>query len=321
MVARIYRPGCQVDNMVVLEGPQGIFKSSSLRVLAGDHHAEQHESVTSKDFFQNLQGVWLIEISEMHSFSRTETSKVKQVITCTTDHFRPSYGRRAVDHPRMCVFAGMTNHDNWSKDETGARRFWPITCVEIDLDGIRNAREQLFAEAVARFKGGETWWEMPALETTREQELRYDTDVWQQDIETLPCLYEAAPYAVYQIDLHRRSGSLKGKHFEDPGPTAFTEICRSEPFAAAGYPRGEAGRGVRPAEASGSAEICTTGPRPRDPPSTLTGPGWKVWFKRIHHSGNLQRPCTIGNHRRPDFHEIRIAVAAFDLARCRRPAD
>jgi Virulence-associated protein E/Bifunctional DNA primase/polymerase, N-terminal len=179
MVARIYKPGCQSDHMIVLEGPQGIFKSSSLREIAGEHHAEQHENITHKDFLQNLQGKWLIEISEMDSFNRSETSKVKAVITTTSDNFRPSYGRRACDHPRQCIFVGTTNHDDWNKDETGARRFWPIACRgDIDLDAIRANRDQLFAEAVHRFKAGESWWEMPAEETKAEQESRYVDDVW-----------------------------------------------------------------------------------------------------------------------------------------------
>jgi predicted P-loop ATPase len=179
MVARIYKPGCQVDNMIVLEGPQGIKKSSALRLIAGNHHAEQHESVTQKDFLQNLQGKLLIEISEMDSFSKTENAKVKAVITTTTDHFRPTYGHRVVDHPRQCVFVGTTNHDDWNKDPTGARRFWPIACRgDIDLDAIRSNRDQLFAEAVHRFKAGETWWEMPTAETQSEQESRYVDDPW-----------------------------------------------------------------------------------------------------------------------------------------------
>jgi putative DNA primase/helicase len=183
MVARVYKPGCQVDNMPVMEGPQGILKSSSLRALAGEYHAEQHENVTQKDFLQNLQGKWLIEISEMDSFSKSETSKVKAVITTVSDHFRPSYGRRSVDHPRQCVFVGTTNRDDWNRDETGARRFWPIQCGVIDIDGIRKNRNQLFAEAVHRFKKGESWWEMPADETQKQQHSRYVAPAWVELIE------------------------------------------------------------------------------------------------------------------------------------------
>jgi predicted P-loop ATPase len=179
MVARIYYPGCQSDHMVVLEGPQGIGKSAALRDLGGQWFTEQHESATGKAFFEVLQGKWLVEISEMDSFNRAEVTKVKQIVTCTNDRFREPYGRHAKDHYRQCIFVGTTNRDDWNRDETGARRFWPIACNgEVDLDGIRASRNQLFAEAVHRFNASESWWEMPAEETLAEQEARFEADPW-----------------------------------------------------------------------------------------------------------------------------------------------
>jgi putative DNA primase/helicase len=184
MVARIYRPGCQADNMIVLEGPQGIKKSSALRVIGGQWFAEQHENVTGRSFFEVLQGKLLVEISEMDAFSRAEVTRVKQVITNTSDRFREPYGRHAKDHPRQCIFAGTTNKDDWNRDETGARRFWPITCQgDIDLGGIVANREQFFAEAVQRFKAGESWWEMPAEQTRQQQAARYVAPAWVELIE------------------------------------------------------------------------------------------------------------------------------------------
>lgn len=179
MAARVFRPGCQVDNMVVLEGSQGIRKSSALRVIGGDWFTEQHESATGKGFFEVLQGKLLVEISEMDSFSRAEVTKVKQIITCTNDRFRESYGRHAKDHPRQCVFVGSTNRDDWNSDVTGARRFWPIACRgDIDVEAIRRVRNQCFAEAVHLFKAGATWWEMPAEETKTQQDSRYVPPAW-----------------------------------------------------------------------------------------------------------------------------------------------
>jgi predicted P-loop ATPase len=184
MVARVYRPGCQQDHMIVLEGPQGIGKSSALRTIGGDYFAEQHEAITGKGFFEVLQGKLLIEISELDAFRHAAITKVKQVITCTNDRFRNPYDRHAQDHPRQCVFAGTTNKDDWNQDETGARRFWPIACQrQIDIEAIRIHRDQFFAEAVARFKAGATWWEMPAEETQREQEQRYVPPAWVEPIE------------------------------------------------------------------------------------------------------------------------------------------
>ena len=184
IAARVLKPGCQVDHMIVLEGPQGIGKSAACRAIGGDYFTEQHETATRKDFFEILQGKLLVEISEMDSFNRTEVTRVKQVITCTNDRFREPYGRHAEDHPRQCVFVATTNRDDWNRDETGARRFWPIACHgQIDLHAIRSNREQLFAEAVHRFKAGETWWEMPAVKTRHEQAKRYVAPAWVEPIQ------------------------------------------------------------------------------------------------------------------------------------------
>lgn len=181
--ARAYRPGCKVDNMIVLEGPQGIKKSSALHVIGGDWFTEQHESATnSKAFGEVLQGKFLIEISEMDSFSKSEVTSVKASISCGNDRFREAYGRHAKDHPRQCVFVGTTNKNDWNRDETGARRFWPIACKGINLDAIRLDREQLFAEAVVRFKRGESWWEMPE-EALVQQTERYVPPAWVEPIQ------------------------------------------------------------------------------------------------------------------------------------------
>ncbi len=184
MAARVYKPGCKVDNMVILEGPQGIGKSSALQVVGGPYFAEQHESATNpKAFAEILQGKLLVEISEMESFSKAEVNSVKQTISCPSDRFRPAYGRHATDHPRTCVFVGTTNRDDWNRDETGARRFWPIACSgNVDLEGIRENRDQLFAEAKTRFLAGETHWKMPLDATRREQEDRYQFDAWHDKV-------------------------------------------------------------------------------------------------------------------------------------------
>lgn len=179
MVARVYKPGCKVDTMVVLEGDQGIGKSQSLHILGGEWFAEQHEAVTGKGFFEVLQGKWLIEIGELASMNRAEVTKVKQVISCQTDRFRVPWERHAADHPRQCTFVATTNTSDYNRDETGARRFWPIECHgTIKLDDIRRMREQLFAEAVALLKEGATWWQVEAEEAAEEQNARYIQDVW-----------------------------------------------------------------------------------------------------------------------------------------------
>lgn len=182
MVARVLRPGCKVDTMLVLEGLQGAGKSKALSIIGGQWFAEAHQSPTDKDFYLNLSGKMLIEIGEMDAFSRAEVNKVKQVITCQTDRFRAPYERRAADHPRRCVFAGTTNRDDWNKDETGARRFWPVACASVNHDVLIRDRDQFFAEAAARLARGEGWWDMPAEATAAEQEARRDADALEESL-------------------------------------------------------------------------------------------------------------------------------------------
>lgn len=183
MAARIFRPGCKADHMVILEGGQGKFKSTALSVIGGSWYAESHEQVTSKDFFASLQGSLIVEISELDAFSKAEVNTIKKVITCQVDRFRPPYGRSTQSFPRQSIFVGSTNDENYLQDHTGGRRFWPIRIGEIDVPGLIDARSQLFAEAVHRFNAGETWHEMPKGETELEQEERRSSDVWESIID------------------------------------------------------------------------------------------------------------------------------------------
>ncbi len=178
LVARVLRPGCQLDTMLVFEGDQGVKKSSALRVLGGDWYMAATESVTSKDFQQTLKGSWLAEIPELDSFSRGDRDRVKSIITIPVDKYRPSYGRHARDFPRQCVFAGTTNKDDWGNDDTGLRRFWPVRCGDIDLALIASLRPQWLAEAVVLFKAGASWWETPRSATLAAQRDRQHEDVW-----------------------------------------------------------------------------------------------------------------------------------------------
>ena len=183
MVARIYRPGCKVDTVPVFEGSQGSGKSSAMSALGGKWFTECHESITTKDFYGVLDGHMLVEIAEMHSFTRSEVERIKGVISCQVDRYRKSYGRNTEDHPRQSVLTCTTNRDDWQRDDTGARRFWPVLCQDINLDFIRTNREQLFAEAVSRFKSGENWWDVPGEEQKIQVERRREDDSWEPVIE------------------------------------------------------------------------------------------------------------------------------------------
>jgi predicted P-loop ATPase len=184
-VARIFAPGSKADTCLILEGPQGIKKSTALRVLSEPWFAEEIAELGSKDASMQLQGVWIIEIAELETMSRTDVGRVKDFIGHLTDRFRPPYGLRTIKVPRQCVFAGSVNHFTYLRDETGGRRFWPVDCKApvIDVDGLTEARDQLWAEAVFLFHEGKAWWlDSPELNrrAAEEQADRYEGDPWDE---------------------------------------------------------------------------------------------------------------------------------------------
>jgi len=139
----------------------------------------------TKDAQSYLRGKWIIEVGELEAMRR-EVDAIKAFITRQVETFRPAYGREEVIEPRRCVFAGTTNKDDWQRDETGGRRFWPIRVGEIDVDGLARNRDQLWAEAVALFNAGERWWlegEVAAQAKNEATERRPD-DPWRADIES-----------------------------------------------------------------------------------------------------------------------------------------
>ena len=179
MVARAYQGGCQVDTMPIFEGSQGVGKTQALRILGGKWYSECHESIQSKDFLQSLAGAWLVEISELHAFKRADVERIKGIITTRIDRYRPSYGRRVQDFPRRAVFAGTTNRDTWQTDDTGGRRFWPVEAAQVNLEFLSDNRNQLFAEAVALYKAGRSWWDIDADLAAAEVEKRFEIDEWE----------------------------------------------------------------------------------------------------------------------------------------------
>lgn len=186
-VARAFEPGCRVDHMLVLEGQQGIKKSTALQVLGGTWYSSGVEDIRSKDGPQSLRGKWIVEIGELDALRGRELATIKDFLSKTSDVYRPSFGRATITAPRRVIFAGSTNEDTYLHDATGARRFWPIKTAAahaINIDALSKDRDQLFAEASAAYQRGETWWPSTKSQSKLKelQNKRYAEDAWTDEV-------------------------------------------------------------------------------------------------------------------------------------------
>lgn len=185
-VARVRRPGCKADHVLVLEGPQGKLKSSALQVLAGsDWFTDEIATLGSKDAAMQLAGRLIVEFGEFGPLNKQAPAASKAFVTRSSDRYRPPYGRRVITVPRQCIFAATVNHHEYLRDETGGRRFWPVRVGVVALDDLKRDRDQLWAEADARFADGEMWW-LEAEDATlaaQEVESRFQADVWEEPVQ------------------------------------------------------------------------------------------------------------------------------------------
>jgi hypothetical protein len=177
-VARILRPGCQVDNVPVFYGKGGSRKTSSLRALFGKWFDNPSSMFGDKDFLQNMTGHWCLELGELANCKGRALEIVKSTITRLIDNYRAAYGRIPGAYPRQCVFAATIDQRGWNTDLAGGRRWWPFDCGEIDLDWITANRDQLFAEAVYRVNDGEPWWEVQVDSVKKELDRARPPDPW-----------------------------------------------------------------------------------------------------------------------------------------------
>jgi len=185
-VARIMQPGCKADVCLILESfKQGKLKSTALRSLCGDEwFSDTFGDIGNKDTLLSFRGKWILEVQEIDRIFLRESSEIKDFISKQTDIYRPPYGREVIEVPREFVFSGTTNKDDYLRDETGGRRFWPVQVSNVHVDALRVDRDQLWAEAVWLYREGETWWissqdEELARQAEQAQRARYEGDPWE----------------------------------------------------------------------------------------------------------------------------------------------
>jgi putative DNA primase/helicase len=157
--ARAMRPGCKVDTVMILVGPQGALKSTFFRTIGEPWFDDTAIDLSKKDAYESLRNAWILEWAELESLLRARDSNaVKAFLSSSKDTYRPSYGRSVIEVKRSGVIVGSTNHDEFLNDETGARRFWPVRTGAIRVDIAAEQRDQLWAEAMHLFSAGEPWW-------------------------------------------------------------------------------------------------------------------------------------------------------------------
>lgn len=158
-VARALRPGCKVDTVLILEGIQGLGKSSAFRALGGQWFSDASVDIGNKDSAALASRFWILELAELQSVRRSDAEALKAFLSRNEDTYRPPYARVNQMFPRRCVFVGTTNAEGYLKhDPSGFRRFWPVKCTKVALSDLKKDAAQLWAEAVVRFERGEQWW-------------------------------------------------------------------------------------------------------------------------------------------------------------------
>ena len=194
-VARRLRPGCEVHTMLVLEGNEGEGKTTFLKIMFGEYYVVAKLGYEKDD--QMVQGAaWGVEYGELASTRQSDDELLKQHLSSSEDRYRPPYGRRTVTFKRKNVFVGTTNDENWLTSGKGRRRYWPVHALSVNLAALARDRDQLWAEAVARFRGyvddcGEVReperWHLEGDERAvadAEAGLRMEETIYQQKIES-----------------------------------------------------------------------------------------------------------------------------------------
>lgn len=173
-VARAMIPGIKYDYMPVLAGPQGLGKSTLLRLLAPKWFNDSLTTFDGKDAYETIQGSWIMELAELVGMSKADDNKIKQFLSKQEDIFREPYGRRTGRYPRRCVFFGTTNEEEFLRDHTGNRRFWPVECgvqqpAKSVFTELAANVPQIWAEALTLWHNGEKLYLLPEVEAYAKQ--------------------------------------------------------------------------------------------------------------------------------------------------------
>jgi predicted P-loop ATPase len=239
-VARVFNPGIKFDYMLVLVGMQGLAKSQLIRLLGKYWYSDSVITIQGKEAFEQLQGVWILEMAELSATRKADVEHVKHYISKCEDSYRVAYGRHVAQFPRQCIFFGTTNENEFLRDKTGNRRFWPVLSsakdVKIDVkkdvwkEFIPYEVDQVWAEAYEIWKNGEELFLRDEIEKEAliRQELHAESSM-NQGIVTeyvnmlLPENWDTMDIGERRLYIH--GGELGGKR---PGVRVRERVCAME---------------------------------------------------------------------------------------------
>lgn len=232
-VARVFEPGIKYDYLVVLIGRQGLGKSTFVKIMGARWYTDAVKILDMRDktAAEKLQGAWIVELAEMDGFNKTEKTTIKSFLSANEDLYRPAFGKYTVRNPRQSILIGTSNRSDFLTDETGNRRFLPIDCgVQMPCKSVftelRMEIDQIWAEAVVRWKAGESIYLDAAMATLAEQQQRDHMQEDPREGMILEFLSQPIPVGWYSWDMERRLFYNPGVY---TGPTMERRrICAAE---------------------------------------------------------------------------------------------
>ena len=234
-VARIYRPGCKFDYMLTIRGQQGLGKSALIAKLGGKWFSDSFTTLQGKDAYEQVQGVWIMEVGELAGMRKAEAETIKLYISKQVDRFRPAYGRRLQEFPRQCIFIGTTNETQFLRDTTGNRRFWVVDTPNKPAKDMWEELtpemvKQIWAEAAEIYRAGEELFLPRNLEAVaREVQEAYEEENPRAGI-IADYLDRLLPPGWEDMDLYARRAFLEGTA---EGVTPRQTVCILEIWAEA----------------------------------------------------------------------------------------
>ena len=237
-ISRVLRPGCKFDSMLVLNGPQGVGKSTLIAKLAGEWFSDSLNLGDTKDktAAEKLQGYWILEIGELAGLKKAEVETLRSFLSRQNDIYRAAFGKRATPHLRQCVFFGTTNAESgYLRDTTGNRRFWPVKTPGSGKKQSWNLTHeeilQIWAEALVYVRQGEKLYLSPEMDALAKDEQREAMESDEREGLVREYLDTLLPERWAEMDLFERRNFLSGSDFgglQEKGTVKRTSVSNME---------------------------------------------------------------------------------------------